>query len=190
MIDGTASAPSVDAPIAAGNLNEHLTSNLQQLGERLYPRVFSLHPANAPKITGMLLELPPPQLLVLLASDDTLRQKADEAMDIIVYKQRQELGMFPFFFLSSTTIIILIIHQPIVNSIENITGSPSNSAGGASGSPSTSKGGRMNPVVVLEECPVDDCAPLFYSPGKRGFYSPRQGFASYERLNAFRNVGR
>lgn len=49
---------------------------------------------------------------------------------------------------------------------------------------------RMNPVVVLEECAVDDYAPLFYSPGKCGFYSPREGFASYERLNAFRNVGR
>ena len=31
---------------------------------------------------------------------------------------------------------------------------------------------------------------MFYAPGKRGFYTPRQGRASYERLNAFRNVGR
>merc|ERR1719510_2387774 len=36
----------------------------------------------------------------------------------------------------------------------------------------------------------DDTAPLFYSPGKRGFYSPVQGRATPERLNAFRNVGR
>lgn len=36
----------------------------------------------------------------------------------------------------------------------------------------------------------EDNSPLFYSPGKRGFYSPRQGKASFERLNAFRNVGR
>lgn len=56
--------------------------------------------------------------------------------------------------------------------------------------PSTPAKQRMNPVVVLEECAVDDYAPLFYSPGKCGFYSPREGFASYERLNAFRNVGR
>ena len=32
--------------------------------------------------------------------------------------------------------------------------------------------------------------PLLYSPGKRGFYSPVQGRATPERLNAFRNVGR
>lgn len=37
---------------------------------------------------------------------------------------------------------------------------------------------------------LDDAAPLFYSPGKRGYYSPRQGRATPERINAFRNVGR
>lgn len=75
------------------NLNDHLPHNLQQLGDRLYPKVFALHPANAQKITGMLLELPAPQLLIILASEETLRQKADEAMDTILYRQRQELGM-------------------------------------------------------------------------------------------------
>ena len=44
--------------------------------------------------------------------------------------------------------------------------------------------------VPPEEVPVEDNAPLFYSPGKRGFYSPVQGKATPERLNAFRNVGR
>lgn len=37
---------------------------------------------------------------------------------------------------------------------------------------------------------LDDAAPLFYCPGKRGYYSPRQGRATPERINAFRNVGR
>lgn len=78
----------------AANLNEHLTAHLQQLGERIYPKVFSLHPTNAQKITGMLLELPPTQLLVILASEDSLRNKADEAMDIIMYRQRQDLGKY------------------------------------------------------------------------------------------------
>jgi len=32
--------------------------------------------------------------------------------------------------------------------------------------------------------------PLFYQPGLRNFYSPRQGDSSPDRLNAFRNVGR
>lgn len=49
---------------------------------------------------------------------------------------------------------------------------------------------KMNPIVLLDESQLDDSAPLFYSPGKRGFYSPRQGYASFERINAFRNIGR
>ena len=36
----------------------------------------------------------------------------------------------------------------------------------------------------------DDSSPLFFQPGKIGFYSPRQGKGSDERLNCFRNVGR
>lgn len=40
------------------------------------------------------------------------------------------------------------------------------------------------------EEPEDASAPLFYQPGKRGFYSPRQSRPGLERLNAFRNVGR
>ena len=35
-----------------------------------------------------------------------------------------------------------------------------------------------------------ETAPLFYQPGKRGFYSPRQARPTEVRLNAFRNVGR
>ena len=37
---------------------------------------------------------------------------------------------------------------------------------------------------------TDDNSPLFWQPGKRGYYAPRAGRNSLERLNAFRNVGR
>ena len=37
-----------------------------------------------PKITGMLLELSPAQLLLLLASEESLRLRVDEAVDIIM----------------------------------------------------------------------------------------------------------
>ena len=36
----------------------------------------------------------------------------------------------------------------------------------------------------------EDNAPLFFQPGKTGFYSPRAGKNSDERINCFRNVGR
>ena len=37
---------------------------------------------------------------------------------------------------------------------------------------------------------LEDNKPLFWQPGKRGYYSPRPGRNTPERLNAFRNVGR
>lgn len=50
----------------------------------MYPRVQALRPSFASKITGMLLELTPAQLLMLLASEDALRQKVDEAVELIL----------------------------------------------------------------------------------------------------------
>lgn len=41
-----------------------------------------------------------------------------------------------------------------------------------------------------EEEDLEDLSPLFWQPGKRGYYSPRPGKGSAERLSAFRNVGR
>jgi E3 ubiquitin-protein ligase EDD1 len=49
---------------------------------------------------------------------------------------------------------------------------------------------KLNPIVVLDDCQIDDNAPLFYQPEKANFYSPRQGYPTCERINAFRNVGR
>lgn len=42
----------------------------------------------ASKITGMLLELGPPQLLALLTSEDQLRQRIDEAVELIMSQGR------------------------------------------------------------------------------------------------------
>ncbi|XP_037950085.1 E3 ubiquitin-protein ligase hyd isoform X2 [Teleopsis dalmanni] len=130
------------------NLNDHLSVHLQQLGDRLYPRIYSINPGNASKITGMILEMPTPQLLSILSSEETLRQKVTEALDIITYKQKAEIN-------NSST------HSK-----------------------------KVVPVVLLDQGPLDDNEPLFYSPGKCGFYTPRQGLASFERINAFRNIGR
>ena len=54
--------------------NEHLSNHQQQLGERIYNKVYSIHPSHAGKITGMLLDLPPTQWIMLVSSDETLRQ--------------------------------------------------------------------------------------------------------------------
>lgn len=157
----------------AGNHNDHLTIQLQQLGERLYPKVQALQPIAAQKITGMLLELPPAQLLVMLASDETLRQRTEEAIDIITYKQRTDGS---------------------VATADNNgnTAAASASASSANGGATASSAKRPNAAAAMleESASLEDNAPLFYAPGKRGFYTPRQGLATYERINAFRNVGR
>ena len=72
-----------------GSSNEHLPANMLQLGEALFPKVQSLRPSLASKITGMLLELTHAHLLLLSASDDALRQKVDEAVDLILAQGRE-----------------------------------------------------------------------------------------------------
>ncbi|XP_017846381.1 E3 ubiquitin-protein ligase hyd isoform X2 [Drosophila busckii] len=126
--------------------NDHLSVHLQQLGERLYPRIHSINASHAAKITGMLLEIPTPQLLSVLSSDETLRQKVNESVEIIISKQKSEAN--------------------------------------------AQAQQKKSPSAAIVEPIEDDNEPLFYSPGKRGFYTPRQGLASFERINAFRNIGR
>ncbi|CAG9834089.1 unnamed protein product [Diabrotica balteata] len=136
------SAANVNQPPPPTTRNDHLTTQQQHLGERLYPKVHNLHPTFAARITGMLLELSPAQLLLLLASDETLRSKVEEAVEMILAHTHSQ--------------------------------------------------SELTTDAILEETLQDeeDLAPLFYCPGKRGFYAPRQGKATFERLNAFRNVGR
>lgn len=46
--------------------------------------MYNLHPTFAGRITGMLLELSPAQLLLLLASEGSLRVKVEEAVEMIM----------------------------------------------------------------------------------------------------------
>lgn len=117
----------------------------------------ALRPALAEKITGMLLELSPAQLLMLLASEDALRQKVDEAFELI-HSHTQDLTS------EMLDLDVFSLTERCAASKKKMENS------------------------ILDD--TEDNAPLFYSPGKRGFYTPRQGRGSYERVNAFRNVGR
>lgn len=139
--------------------NDHLTMHQQQLGDRLYPKVYALRPTHAEKITGMLLEMNPAQLLMLLASEESLRQKVEEAYDLI-HSHNQDLASEALLDLDVFTLT------------ERCSGA---------------KKKQLDSSIIDD---TEDNSPLFYAPGKRGFYTPRQGRGSYERLNAFRNVGR
>ncbi|XP_076757311.1 E3 ubiquitin-protein ligase hyd isoform X2 [Xylocopa sonorina] len=154
---GSSSSNSHPLPVSHPN-NDHLTMHQQQLGDRLYPKVYALQPALAAKITGMLLELSPAQLLMLLASEDALRQKVEEAFELIRSHSQES---------AREALLDLDVFSLIARCGANK---------------------KKIDNSILDD--TEDNAPLFYSPGKRGFYTPRQGRASYERLNAFRNVGR
>merc|ERR1740133_634499 len=55
----------------------------QMIGEKLYPAIAKFRPAEAGKITGMMLEMDNSELLMLLESDAQLRSKVEEAMGVI-----------------------------------------------------------------------------------------------------------
>lgn len=184
-------------PPSEGGNNEHLSNHQQQLGERIYNKVYAIHPSHAGKITGMLLDLPPTQWIMLVSSDETLRQRANEAMALITFRHRMDreanasgsnnsapppLPTVSLNIGSSATLNIISTEPPQESSSQQTQGSSSSQPG--------SSNKKLNPIVVLSDCQIDDNAPLFYQPGKPNFYSPRQGYPSFERINAFRNVGR
>ncbi|XP_020605281.1 E3 ubiquitin-protein ligase UBR5-like, partial [Orbicella faveolata] len=82
---GSSSADGEDAD------GDSLPYHRKSLGERLYPRVHALQPSLASKITGMLLELSPAQLLLLLASEDTLRQRVEEAVELLLVSGKKPI---------------------------------------------------------------------------------------------------
>ena len=157
--------------------------------------MYNLHPTFAGRITGMLLELTPAQLLLLLASQESLRSKVEEAIEMLLaHSQSQHeitsealLGkLFPQIkficdFLQNFGCIFILIDLDVF-SLADRACSRKNST-----RPTSENGGNIDDAAAVEE---DDNAPLFYCPGKSGFYAPRQGKATFERLNAFRNVGR
>ncbi|EWC45777.1 cytoplasmic and nuclear polyadenylate-binding protein [Drechslerella stenobrocha 248] len=54
----------------------------QVLGEELYPRIHSINPQLAGKITGMLLEMDNGELINLIKDDSALHNKVDEALSV------------------------------------------------------------------------------------------------------------
>ncbi|XP_074597147.1 E3 ubiquitin-protein ligase hyd isoform X2 [Brevipalpus obovatus] len=164
-------------------LNNSVSSARQQLGQRLYHRVAQLRPTLAPRITGMLLELSASIVAALLTSDEALRNKVDEAVDIILSSGRDQTASS-----SSDHPMELDLY----NLSRNVSGNSSKGVNslGPSSLKQQSSSGVISGQAGDEDDEGEDNAPLFYQPGKRGFFSPQQGKATQERRNAFRNVGR
>lgn len=76
----TAAAPPLTAAALA---NAPPAVRKQMLGEKLFPMVARYEPQLAGKITGMLLEMDDGELLILLDSEATMREKVNEAVRVL-----------------------------------------------------------------------------------------------------------
>merc|ERR550537_1237235 len=55
----------------------------QMIGEKLYPAIAKYQPEMAGKVTGMMLEMDNSELLMLLESEQQLKAKIDEAIQVL-----------------------------------------------------------------------------------------------------------
>lgn len=84
-----ATKPEPSAPFSKPGLsNEMVTSappqeQKQMLGELLFPFVHGYIPQHAGKVTGMLLEMAPDEIMRLLKSPESLKAKIDEAVAVL-----------------------------------------------------------------------------------------------------------
>ncbi|PWN28641.1 polyadenylate binding protein [Jaminaea rosea] len=68
----------------------------QMLGEAIYPKIAATHPDLAGKLTGMILELPVPELLHVIEEEDALNAKVVEALQVLrEYESQQDGGAAP-----------------------------------------------------------------------------------------------
>merc|ERR1719401_1988308 len=87
-------APQQPQPAAGGPLTAAALAaapagvQKQMLGEKLFPAISRHQPELAGKITGMMLEMDNSELLMLLESEQQLKDKVDEAMRVLEGLQR------------------------------------------------------------------------------------------------------
>ncbi|CAF0940743.1 unnamed protein product, partial [Didymodactylos carnosus] len=165
----TAGNPAITTTTDSTSSNEssadHWTPSKTKIGLTIYPKVAAIQPFHAEKITGMLLEgLPTLQLQRISSSstDDDLRVKVEEAMNVLTSHSTRDVQT------ESTS--------------SSLTSKPSQQQQPLPSQP--------QPQQTTFDKQLDEYAPLFWQPDKKGFYAPRPGKYTTERLTAYRNVGR
>merc|ERR1719238_984589 len=76
--------PNANAPLSAAVLAAAPPATQKQMiGEKLYPAIAKFQPELAGKITGMMLEMDNSELLLLLESDQQMKNKVEEALRVL-----------------------------------------------------------------------------------------------------------
>ncbi|OWA51736.1 E3 ubiquitin-protein ligase UBR5 [Hypsibius exemplaris] len=150
-----------------------------EMAEAIYENITHLRPSFSSsvvqRLSGMILQLDMANLELMLQNEDVLNARVDEAVQAL-HQQRPELAY----------------HSPTSEMMATLVGSSPSSVN-LSFSPSPLAGGKTAAAKEeekVEEKLNDDDDPLFYEPGRPGFYALRPGKNSPARLTAFRNVGR
>merc|ERR1712159_698331 len=77
-------APNPNQPLTAAALAAAPPAvQKQMIGEKLYPAIAKIQPEVAGKVTGMMLEMDNSELLMLLESEQQLRSKVNEALQVL-----------------------------------------------------------------------------------------------------------
>lgn len=120
------------------------------------------------RLTGILMQLDLATVDLVLQNDDILNSRVDEAVQAL-QQHRPEL----LFLTGDISIVPLAVppSPPVINKPQSAVGSTKDEE-------------------KVEDKLNDDEEPLFYEPGRPGFFALRSGKYSPARLTAFRNVGR
>lgn len=146
-----------------------------EMAEALVQNVISLRPSfpmqTIQRITGMLMQMDMGSVEMLLQNDDVLNARIDDAAQALqshrVEAHAQAHSEFPL------PLNIHLDSLAVASTVKSSLSSPT-----------------LKEEEKVEEKLNDDDDPLFYEPGRPGFYALRPGKSSPARLTAFRNVGR
>ncbi|KAH8852577.1 E3 ubiquitin-protein ligase [Schistosoma japonicum] len=153
-----------------GNSNSrHDLANGRSVGGRLFTRVQSIvrNEHLTARITGMLLELPSSEHSVLLANEEALSNRVEEARALITMSDSNEQNR-----VERPRTPSVILNQPDLERLTNWQGMTLAVAGATSANvqSNTSSSNAITELLLTEDV---ERVPLFWQPGLQGYYFPR-----------------
>ncbi|KAK4472261.1 hypothetical protein MN116_003530 [Schistosoma mekongi] len=146
----------------------HDLANGRSVGGRLFTRVQSIvkNEHVTARITGMLLELPSSEHSVLLANEEALSNRVEEARALITMSDSNEQNR-----IERPRTPSVILNQPDLERLTNWQGVTLTVAGATSANvqPNISSSNTITELLLTDV----ERVPLFWQPGLQGYYFPR-----------------